>query len=49
MLRALANSGITKVVAESTFGARPGDLIGDLNVLYDRLVLGSEELADFLP
>ncbi len=35
MLRALADSGITKVVAESTFGARPGELMGDLNVLYE--------------
>ena len=35
MLRALGNSGITKVVAESAFGARPGDLLGDLNVLYE--------------
>jgi uncharacterized protein YbjT (DUF2867 family) len=35
MLRALQGSGIKKVVAESTFGARPGELIGDLNVLYE--------------
>lgn len=35
MLRALENSRIKKVVAESTFGARPGELIGDLNVLYE--------------
>jgi uncharacterized protein YbjT (DUF2867 family) len=35
MLRALEGSGIKKVVAHSTFGARPGDLLGDLNVLYE--------------
>jgi uncharacterized protein YbjT (DUF2867 family) len=35
MLRALRGSAIKKVVAESTFGARPGELIGDLNVLYE--------------
>lgn len=35
MLRALEGSGIKKVVAHSTFGARPGDMIGDLNVLYE--------------
>lgn len=35
MLRALEGSGIEKVVAHSTFGARPGELIGDLNVLYE--------------
>jgi uncharacterized protein YbjT (DUF2867 family) len=35
MLRALEHSDIRKVVAESTFGARPGELIGDLNVLYE--------------
>jgi uncharacterized protein YbjT (DUF2867 family) len=35
MLRALQESGIKKVVAQSTFGARPGELIGDLNVLYE--------------
>jgi uncharacterized protein YbjT (DUF2867 family) len=35
MLRALQNTGIEKVVAESTYGAHPGDDTGDLNVLYD--------------
>lgn len=35
MLRALEGSGIRKVVAHSTFGARPGELMGDLNVLYE--------------
>jgi uncharacterized protein YbjT (DUF2867 family) len=35
MLRALQGSGIKKVVAQSTFGARPGEQIGDLNVLYE--------------
>jgi uncharacterized protein YbjT (DUF2867 family) len=35
MTLALLDSGIRKVVAESTFGARPGELVGDLNVLYE--------------
>lgn len=35
MLRALEGSGIRKVVAHSTSGARPGELMGDLNVLYE--------------
>ena len=35
MVRALEGSGIKKVVAHSTFGARPGELVGDLNVLYE--------------
>ncbi len=35
MLRALEGSGIRKVVAHSTFSARPGDMLGDLNVLYE--------------
>ena len=35
MLRALEGSGIKKVVAHSTSGARPGELMGDLNVLYE--------------
>ena len=35
MLDALRGSGIKKVVAESTFGAQPGDQLGDLNVLYE--------------
>jgi uncharacterized protein YbjT (DUF2867 family) len=35
MLTALLNTPIEKVVAESTYGAHPGDDSGDLNVLYD--------------
>lgn len=35
MLRALEGSGIRKVVAHSTSGAQPGELLGDLNVLYE--------------
>jgi len=35
ILRALRNSSIEKVVAESTYGAQPGDGIGDLGVLYE--------------
>jgi uncharacterized protein YbjT (DUF2867 family) len=35
MLRALEGSGIKKVIAHSTSGARPGELVGDLNVLYE--------------
>jgi uncharacterized protein YbjT (DUF2867 family) len=35
MLHALPGSGIKKVVAQSTFGARPGEMMGDLNVLYE--------------
>ncbi|MDO6430212.1 NmrA family NAD(P)-binding protein [Flavitalea sp. BT771] len=35
ILKALENSGIEKVVAESTYGAQPGDGIGDLGVLYE--------------
>jgi uncharacterized protein YbjT (DUF2867 family) len=31
---ALDGSGLEKVVAESTYGAQPGDRIGDLSVLY---------------
>jgi uncharacterized protein YbjT (DUF2867 family) len=34
ILEALKHSGIRKVVAESTYGAHPGDGKGDLNVLY---------------
>lgn len=34
ILHALENSGIEKTVAESTGGARPGEGIGDLGVLY---------------
>ncbi len=35
ILKALKGSGIQKVVAESTYGAQPGDGIGDLGVLYE--------------
>jgi uncharacterized protein YbjT (DUF2867 family) len=35
MLRALQNTNIEKVVAESTYGAHPGEGAGDLNVLYE--------------
>lgn len=35
ILKALENSGIEKVVAESTYGAQKGDGIGDLGVLYE--------------
>ena len=35
MLRALDGSGIRKIVAESTFGAQPGEQIGDLGVLFE--------------
>jgi len=35
ILAALKDSGIKKVVAESTYGARPGEGQGDLNVLYE--------------
>jgi uncharacterized protein YbjT (DUF2867 family) len=35
ILKALENSGIKKVVAQSTEGAQPGEGIGDLGVLYD--------------
>ena len=35
ILDALDNSSIKKVVAESTYGAQPGDRVGDLGVLYD--------------
>jgi hypothetical protein len=35
ILKALENSGIEKVVAESTYGAQPGEGVGDLGVLYD--------------
>ena len=35
ILSALENSGIEKVVAESTYGAQKGDGIGDLGVLYE--------------
>jgi uncharacterized protein YbjT (DUF2867 family) len=35
ILTALENTHIEKVVAESTYGAHPGEGVGDLNVLYD--------------
>lgn len=35
ILNALDGSAIKKVVAESTYGAQPGDGVGDLGVLYD--------------
>ncbi|XWW45195.1 NmrA family NAD(P)-binding protein [Fibrella sp. USSR17] len=35
ILAAIAGSGLEKIVAESTYGAQPGDRIGDLSVLYD--------------
>lgn len=35
MLTALKGSQIKKVVAESTYGAQPGEGLGDLGVLYD--------------
>ncbi|TGR60102.1 NmrA family transcriptional regulator, partial [bacterium M00.F.Ca.ET.194.01.1.1] len=34
IVTALAGSGLEKVVAESTYGAQPGEGIGDLSVLY---------------
>ena len=35
ILNALDESGIRKVVAESTYGAQPGEGVGDLGVLYE--------------
>lgn len=35
ILQALEGSGVQKVVAESTYGAQPGEGIGDLGVLYE--------------
>lgn len=35
ILAALDGSGLDKVVAASTYGAEPGDAIGDLSVLYE--------------
>lgn len=35
ILKALEDSGIEKVVAESVYGAQPGDGIGDLGVLFE--------------
>ena len=35
LLEALKDSGLERVVAQSTYGARPGEAIGDLSVLYE--------------
>jgi uncharacterized protein YbjT (DUF2867 family) len=35
IVSALDGSGLEKIVVASTYGARPGDRIGDLSVLYD--------------
>ena len=35
IVRALEGSGREKVVLESTYGAQPGDRIGDLSVLFE--------------
>ncbi|MET3898165.1 uncharacterized protein YbjT (DUF2867 family) [Devosia sp. UYZn731] len=35
IVAALDGSGLEKVVAESTYGAQPGERCGDLNVLYE--------------
>lgn len=35
ILSAIPQSGIEKIVAESTYGAQPGDKVGDLGVLYE--------------
>lgn len=35
ILKALTDTGIEKIVAQSTYGAQPGDQIGDLGVLYE--------------
>ena len=35
ILEALNGSSLEKIVAESTYGAQPGDRIGDLGVLYE--------------
>lgn len=43
ILKALKNSGIKKVVAESTYGSQPGDGLGDLGVLHE-MELGLKEL-----
>lgn len=44
ILEALKNSNIQKVVAESTYGAQPGDGIGDLGVLHE-MEVGLKELG----
>ncbi|MDZ8239635.1 MAG: NmrA family NAD(P)-binding protein [Nostoc sp. ChiQUE01a] len=35
ILRAISGAGLEKIVAESTYGAKPGERIGDLGVLYE--------------
>ena len=35
ILAALTDSGIEKIVVESTYGAQPGERVGDLGVLYE--------------
>ena len=35
ILSALEGSGLRKIVAESTYGAQPGDRLGDLGVLFE--------------
>lgn len=35
IIEALEGSGLKKIVAESTYGAQPGEQIGDLGVLYE--------------
>ena len=35
ILAALMDSGIEKIVAQSTYGAQPGERVGDLGVLYE--------------
>ncbi len=35
ILAALPGSGIRRIVAQSTYGAQPGDQVGDLGVLYE--------------
>lgn len=35
ILSAINGSGLEKIVAESTYGARPGERLGDLGVLYE--------------
>ncbi|MET0298634.1 MAG: SDR family NAD(P)-dependent oxidoreductase [Flavitalea sp.] len=42
MINAVKNTPIEKIVAESTYGAHPGEDTGDLNVLYDM----EQELKD---
>lgn len=35
ILAAVVDSGLEKIVVESTYGAQPGDQVGDLGVLYE--------------